>query len=54
MTDFTMTIDGQPVAAEQTFGVVNPATGEVFAEAPECSQDQLEAAMSSAAKAYMW
>ncbi|HVC70837.1 MAG TPA: aldehyde dehydrogenase family protein [Acidimicrobiales bacterium] len=52
MADFTMTIGGEAVATEKTFGVINPATGEVFAQAPECSAAQLEAAMDSAAKAY--
>ena len=52
MSDFTMTIGGEAVATEATFGVRNPATAEVFAEAPECSRAQLDAAMDSAAKAY--
>ena len=52
MSDFTMTIGGEAVATEGTFGVINPATGEVFAQAPECSRAQLDAAMDSAAKAY--
>ena len=49
---FEMTIDGNPVGAERTFGVVNPATGEVFEQAPDCSREQLDAAMESAHKAY--
>jgi acyl-CoA reductase-like NAD-dependent aldehyde dehydrogenase len=52
MTDFTMTIGGRPEAATATFDVVNPATGEVFAQAPECSADQLDAAMRSAEDAF--
>jgi acyl-CoA reductase-like NAD-dependent aldehyde dehydrogenase len=52
MSDFSMTIGGEAVATEDSFGVVNPATAEVFAHAPECSRDQLDAAMDSAAKAY--
>ncbi|MCU4187415.1 aldehyde dehydrogenase family protein [Acidiferrimicrobium sp. IK] len=52
MTTFSMTIDGAPVAAEKTFGVVNPATGKVHAEAPDCTPQQLDAAMQSASKAY--
>jgi acyl-CoA reductase-like NAD-dependent aldehyde dehydrogenase len=51
MSDFVMTIAGEPVAAEATFGVRNPATGEVFAHAPECSRQQLDAAFDAAAKA---
>jgi acyl-CoA reductase-like NAD-dependent aldehyde dehydrogenase len=51
MSDFVMTIAGEPAAAEATFGVRNPATGEVFAQAPECSRQQLDAAFDAAAKA---
>jgi acyl-CoA reductase-like NAD-dependent aldehyde dehydrogenase len=51
--DYVMTIDGQAVPAEQTFGVINPATGEVFAQAPECTREQLDAAMESAHKAQL-
>jgi acyl-CoA reductase-like NAD-dependent aldehyde dehydrogenase len=46
-----MTAAGGAVPTAQTFGVINPATGEVFAEAPECSKEQLDAAFESAAKA---
>ena len=52
MSELTMTIGGQAVATEGTFGVRNPATGEVFAQAPECTPGQLDAAMEAAAKAY--
>lgn len=52
MTTFSMTIGGSPVATEDTFGVVNPATGEVFEQAPECTREQLDAAMDAAHKAY--
>jgi acyl-CoA reductase-like NAD-dependent aldehyde dehydrogenase len=52
VADFTMTIDGQATPTEETFDVLNPATGEVYAQAPECSKEQLDAAMESAAKAY--
>lgn len=52
MAASTMTIGGQAAVTERTFGVRNPATGEVFAEAPECTPAQLEAAMEAAAKAY--
>lgn len=51
MSDFTMTIDGQSVPGDATFGVVNPATGQVFAQAPECSRAQLDAAMDAAVRA---
>jgi acyl-CoA reductase-like NAD-dependent aldehyde dehydrogenase len=52
MSDFTLTIDGKSVSTEQSFGVVNPATGEVFAQAPECSRAQLDTAMESARAAF--
>ena len=51
MSDFVMTIGGDSVPASDSFGVVNPANGEVFAHAPECTRDQLDAAFDSAAKA---
>ncbi len=51
MSDFVMTIGGETVPAADSFGVVNPANGEVFAHAPECTRDQLDAAFDSAAKA---
>jgi acyl-CoA reductase-like NAD-dependent aldehyde dehydrogenase len=37
-----MTIDGQPVSSPGTLKVINPATGEVFAEVPDCTREQLD------------
>ncbi|HEX7443228.1 MAG TPA: aldehyde dehydrogenase family protein [Acidimicrobiales bacterium] len=51
MSDFVMTIGGDSAPAADSFGVINPANGEVFAHAPECTSDQLDAAFESAAKA---
>ncbi|HEY2215567.1 MAG TPA: aldehyde dehydrogenase family protein, partial [Acidimicrobiales bacterium] len=51
MSDFVMTIAGDSVPTGETFGVRNPATGEVFAQAPECSREQLDAAFDAAHKA---
>ena len=51
MSDFVMTIGGDTVPANDSFGVVNPANGEVFAHAPECTRGQLDAAFEAAAKA---
>jgi acyl-CoA reductase-like NAD-dependent aldehyde dehydrogenase len=51
MSDFVMTIGGDSVPAADSFGVVNPANGEVFAHAPECTPHQLDAAFDAAAKA---
>ena len=50
--DFTMTIHGKAVAGEASFEVVTPATGEAFAECPDCSQAQLDDAMDSAEEAF--
>jgi acyl-CoA reductase-like NAD-dependent aldehyde dehydrogenase len=52
VADFTMTIDGQAAPTAATFEVLNPATNEPYAAAPECSPEQLDAAMESASKAY--
>jgi acyl-CoA reductase-like NAD-dependent aldehyde dehydrogenase len=48
-----MTISGSPAYGESSFGVVNPATGAVFAEAPQCSPSQLDGAMEAAAEAFL-
>ena len=53
MTDVSMTIGGERVDAPSTFGVVNPATGEIHAEAPDCSKEQLDQAFDAAAKAFV-
>ena len=50
--NYHMTIDGKPVPGETEIEVVNPATGEVFATAPDCSPAQLDAAVESSAKAF--
>jgi len=52
MIDYTMTIDGKAESAKATFGVINPATEEIFAQPPECTKAQLDAAMESAQTAY--
>lgn len=48
MRDFTMTIGGQGRPSAASFGVDNPATGEVIATVPECSEAELDQAMQSA------
>jgi acyl-CoA reductase-like NAD-dependent aldehyde dehydrogenase len=53
MNDLDMTIDGKAVAARDRFDVINPATGKSFATAPECTRQQLDQAMQSAAAAYV-
>jgi acyl-CoA reductase-like NAD-dependent aldehyde dehydrogenase len=52
MSTHTMTIGGAAVAGTKSFGVANPATNAVFAHAPECSREELEAAMSAAETAF--
>ncbi|WP_338179940.1 aldehyde dehydrogenase family protein [Jatrophihabitans sp.] len=47
-----MTIDGKSVAHIDDFDVINPSTGEAFAQAPDCDADQLDAAFDAAARAY--
>ncbi len=49
--DFTRTIAEESVPVAETFGVRNRATGEVFAQAPDCSAEQLDATFDAAAKA---
>ena len=56
MTDFdrnySMTIGGKSVSAKGQIDVINPATGEVFAQAPDCSREQLDDAVASARLAF--
>ncbi len=49
--DLTMTIDGKPVAGAERFPVLNPALGEAFAEAPDCTREELDAAVAAARRA---
>jgi len=48
-----MLIAGQRVGARESFDVVDPATGKVFASAPDCSEEQLETAIEAAARAFI-
>jgi acyl-CoA reductase-like NAD-dependent aldehyde dehydrogenase len=52
MSEYTMTINGKAVTGKSTTGVINPATEQVFAHVPECTKEQLDDAMASAARAY--
>jgi len=52
MADFTMTINGKAVTGSKTVGVINPATGKVFAQVPDCSKAELDQAMEAAQKAF--
>jgi hypothetical protein len=51
VSEFVMTIGGETAGTESSFGVHNPATGEVFALAPEYTRQQVDAAFEVAAKA---
>ena len=46
-----MTIAGEATPTAGTFDVINPATGDVFAQAPDCTKEQLDAAFDAAQKA---
>ena len=49
MTDtYTMTIAGAEVTGAEAYGVINPATEEPFAQAPNCTKDELEQAIAAA------
>jgi acyl-CoA reductase-like NAD-dependent aldehyde dehydrogenase len=48
-----MTIDGEQRAASASFGVIDPATAEVHAQAPDCSREQLDEAFAAATKAQL-
>lgn len=52
MREFTMTIDGEAVSGDDVFEVFDPATSDVVASAPDCSRDQLHAAMRAARRAF--
>ncbi len=45
---FTMTINGKAVSGAETFGVENPALADVFAQAPNCTQAELDEAVAAA------
>lgn len=50
--DYTMTIDGKPVSAATSMAVINPATGDAFAEAPDAGKAELDAAVNAARAAF--
>jgi acyl-CoA reductase-like NAD-dependent aldehyde dehydrogenase len=52
MSDYTMSIDGKQQGSAESFGVLNPATEQVFGHAPECSPAQLEEAVAAAERAF--
>ncbi len=52
LREFRHLIGGALVGSEATFGVINPATEEVFAYAPYASREQLDEAVKAASKAF--
>jgi acyl-CoA reductase-like NAD-dependent aldehyde dehydrogenase len=49
---FTHTIDGKAESSDRFFDVINPATAEPFAHAPDASREQLDRAVAAARRAY--
>ncbi|WP_404426509.1 aldehyde dehydrogenase family protein [Thalassospira australica] len=49
---FYLTIAGKLVEAKNTFDVINPSTGKVFAKAPAASAEQLDDAIAAAKAAF--
>ena len=45
-------INGELLSCSDSFSVINPARGEVFAQAPECDAQMLDAAVSGAHQAF--
>lgn len=50
--DYTMTINGEPRMASDTFDVFNPANRAVIAKAPDASKEQLDEAVAAARRAF--
>jgi acyl-CoA reductase-like NAD-dependent aldehyde dehydrogenase len=51
-SQFSLTVDGADLPAGRSFGVINPSTGRVFAQAPAIALDQLDAVFAAAERAY--
>ena len=49
---YTMIIGGRAVPGRESFGVVDPATEEVFAQCPDCDMQTLDRAVKAAADAF--
>ena len=50
-SEYTHTIDDHAETSAKHFDVINPATGAVFASAPDASPEQLDNAVSAAQRA---
>ncbi|KQO57328.1 aldehyde dehydrogenase family protein [Sphingomonas sp. Leaf257] len=51
-TSFHMTIGGKPVSSDSLFDVLNPATEQVLAQAPDATRDHLDSAVTAARAAF--
>ena len=51
-SDFTLTIGGQGVPGAGAFPVLNPANEQEIAHAPDCSREQLDAAVAAGRRAF--
>ncbi|MDR6146507.1 acyl-CoA reductase-like NAD-dependent aldehyde dehydrogenase [Sphingomonas sp. SORGH_AS870] len=51
-TSFHMTIGGKPVFSDSLFDVLNPATEQVLAQAPDATRDHLDSAVAAARAAF--
>jgi acyl-CoA reductase-like NAD-dependent aldehyde dehydrogenase len=49
---YTHTIDGRGATSLRSFGIVNPATGAVFAQCPDATRVQLDEAVAAARRAF--
>ncbi len=49
---YVLSIAGELIETPNTFGVINPATGEVFAQAPAATAEQMDVAIAAAKKAF--
>ncbi|HSW16487.1 MAG TPA: aldehyde dehydrogenase family protein [Ramlibacter sp.] len=53
LSAFRMSIDGESVGAATHLPVIDPATTEPFAQAPDCSREQLDMAVAAAQRAFL-
>ncbi|MBN3780385.1 aldehyde dehydrogenase family protein [Burkholderia sp. Ac-20345] len=51
-SNYTMTIDGESVAAANSIVVINPANEQVITHVPDASREQLEGAVAAAKRAF--
>lgn len=52
MADHALIIDGQAISPAASFPVIDPSSGEAFADCPDCTREQLDEAMEAAQRAF--